>query len=498
MSIKRLLALAISLTAAIFAISPGAPYVGINTELLLTGGASHAVLAAAQAPAPLTTQAQPQDAIDDPNLTVISPRNVNYVTDEVFVGSLERSAGFDARLNYPKTMSVLVPRDGMFVTMFIGSSEWVEEGEPIAVFSVVSNELEIDEAALALELAESAHRREIETLENARDEAIARLNVMMASYDNVGSAGSAVGDGSDEGDVEGDEGVDITEDAEEAEDAEYVEDTENDINAEDAEDADGTEGDIGNDSVEGVDSADVESPTQNTADSWEQDISVALLRAEAAVIIANANLEFTIYNGGRNLDFMRARLEDMRERSEDFTIYAPISGFVYDLVYFAVGRSVPVGSLICRISNPEVFQLIISAPNLAQLRLGAPVSIETSRRDAPSFDGIVIGNTTLLGRNEAESKAVIAFKDPQAFLDFGDGSILRLAGLRYRVLIQQADIQNVLLAPRRAINTESSYRYVNILEDGLSKKRYVLVGLTNIEYAQILDGLQAGDVLIMN
>jgi len=126
----------------------------------------------------LMSAAQPQDAASDPNIRFISPRNVSYVTEEAFVGSLERSAGFDARLSFPNTISVLVPRDGMFVNMPISGNPWVEEGDPIATFSVVANELEIDEAALALELAQSAHKREIEALENTLADARARLEAL--------------------------------------------------------------------------------------------------------------------------------------------------------------------------------------------------------------------------------------------------------------------------------------------------------------------------------
>ena len=369
---------------------------------------------------PAAYASQSPEAVADPNLIVISPRNVNYTTEEVFIGSLERNAGFDARLNYPNTISVVIPRDGMFVSMAVSANDWVEEGAPLAVFSVVANDLEIDEAALALELAESSQRRRSDDLEAALDEARARFAAIAAEYEINVNAGE-------------------------------------------------------NDSA-GINN---------------------LRRAELAALAAEENYQYDLYSGERDLNNMRDRLAGLKEQSEDFTVYAPISGFVYDLVYFSVGRSVPRGQFICRISNPDVFQIVITAPNLSQLRLGAPVSIETSRRDAPAFPGHVIGNTTLLGRNESDNRAVVAFDDPQAFLDFGEGSILRLTGLRYRIQIQQADIQNVLLVPRRAVNTESSYRFVNILEDGLSKKRYVLIGLTNVEYAQVLDGLKAGDVVII-
>ena len=457
MSIKKALALALSIF--IIAGAPGSLYTAVDApapDKAMSSAPDKAISPANgisfMPAAPVAYAAQPQDGAGDPNLTVISPRNVNYTTEEVFIGSLERSAGFDARLNYPKTVSVLIPRDGMFVSMTVSGNDWIDEGAPLAVFSVVPNDLEIDESELALELAESAQRRETEALEAALNEARARYAALGGQVNQNQNAG---GDGGDVGDSGEDAGEDTS-----------------DV------------GDGGEYFAPGIDYA----PGRD----------YTLRRAELAVLAAEENLEFTIYNGERNLDSMRDHLADLRERSEDFTVYAPISGFVYDLVYFTVGRSVPSGQFICRISNPELFQIVITAPNLTQLRLGAPVSIETSRRDAPTFPGHVIGNTTLLGRNESENRAIIAFNNPQAFIDFGEGSILRLTGLRYRVQIQQADIQNVLLAPRRAINTESAYRFVNILEDGLSKKRYVLVGLTNIEYAQILDGLKAGDVLILN
>lgn len=412
---KRVFGLIFSLLLVIYVVCAGP---GVTSAVATAAGETTAGEAAAETVAVETTTAAATVAaavVNDPNLTVISPRNVNYVTENAFIGSLERSASFDARLYFPKTVSVLVPRDGMFVSMNINSNEWIQEGDPIATFSVVPNDLEIDEAALALELAESSQRRWIESLEAALEDAVARLATVYTSSNAI--------------ELDGDPNTKL---------------------------------------------------------------------AEYSVLAAAENLDFAKYDGERNLDFMRERLENLREENENFTIYAPISGYVYDVVYFSVGRSVPGGQFVCRISNPEVFQLIISATNLSQLRLGAEVSIETSRRDAPVFAGRVIGNTTLLDRRESESRAVVAFSNQQEFIDFVGDSVQRVAGLRYRVSIRQADIRNVLLAPRRAVSTESAYRFVNVLEDGLSKKRYVLVGLSNMEYIQILDGISAGDALIMN
>ena len=431
---------------------------------------------------------------DDPNLTFISPRNINYTTGEAFIGSLERAAGYEARLNFPKSVSVLIPRDGMFMSMNVGTNDWIDAGEPIAVFSVVANELELDEAALAYELAESAYRRNVDACESNLENARSRLEQLELTSGEPKNGVPQDGISQDDEDIDAE---DIDADAPDEEDIDAdVSDT---GDAPDAEDIDTDAPDADNDAI---DAGDAEDAMATDFDSGVSDAGAgaptALRRAELAVLAAEAELSFTIYSGGRDLNRMRARLDEMIAYSEDFTIYAPISGIVHDIVYFAVGRSVPSGQFMCRISDPDAFQLVISAPNLSQLRFGAHISIETSRRDSPVFPGRVIGNTSLLGRNESDNRAVVAFDDPIDFIEQGGGSIHRLTGLRYRVVVDQADIQNVLLAPRRAINTESSYRYVHILEDGLSKKRYVIVGLSNMEYTQILGGIKAGDVLILN
>ena len=354
---------------------------------------------------------------DDPNIAVISPRNVSYTTEQAFIGSLVRTASHDARLDFPNTVSVFVPKDGISVNMVIKGGDWVEKGDPIATFSVVSNELEIDEATLALELAVSVHNRDIANLEDALNNALAAERDALEAYD--------------------------------------------------------------------------------AAQAGATPLPAPLRPYELSVAAAYENLEFAKYSGERNLGFMRARLAELIERDADFTIYAPISGFVFDIVYFTEGRSVPRNQFVCRVSDPSVFQLIIKDSGLSQLRFGAAVDIETTRRDDPVFPGHVIGNSMLLGKHDIENTAIVAFDDPQAILELSGGSATRLASIRYRVAVTQSDIKNVLLAPRRAINNEASYRYVNILEDGLSKKRYVLVGLSNVEYVQILDGIKAGDELIL-
>ena len=462
MSIKKILALALSLSLALFACG-------------FSGAASSEPASA---------------AVDDPNLRIILPRNVNYTTEKAFIGSLERVAGYDAKLDFPKTISVTMPRDGLFVKMSTKSNEWILKGDPIATFSVIANDLEIDEAALALELAETAFRREIENHEAevaaARDRYDAEIALALAMAD-AGRGGPRRVKLADAQDAEA--AVDTETDIEAAEaeaDANAAVEAETDANAADEADTEADEAET-----------EADAPATDTG-TWAKAIAASIRLAELSLQAAEENLDFALYNGERNLNFMRAHLEELRKQSEDFTVYAPITGYLYDLVYFTEGRSAYRWQYLCRISSPEAFQLVVSASNLTQLRLGAPVTIETSRRDGPTFAGHVTGNSTLLGKFETEGRAVIALDNPQEVLDYSGNSALKLTGLRYRANISQSDIRNVLLAPRRAINTEAAYRFVNILEDGLSKKRYVLVGLSNMDYVQILDGIKDGDELITN
>ena len=59
------------------------------------------------------------------------------------------------------------------------------------------------------------------------------------------------------------------------------------------------------------------------------------------------------------------------------------------------------------------------------------------------------------------------------------------------------DVEGILI-PSRAINTEDQRRFVYIYEDGIIRKRYIQVGFFYMDRTQILDGVEAGQLVVLH
>lgn len=60
------------------------------------------------------------------------------------------------------------------------------------------------------------------------------------------------------------------------------------------------------------------------------------------------------------------------------------------------------------------------------------------------------------------------------------------------------NLDQVLIAPKRAVKQEDTKQFVYIYEDGIVKKRYVKTYLNYQDEIQILDGLSAGQMVVLN
>jgi HlyD family secretion protein len=81
-------------------------------------------------------------------------------------------------------------------------------------------------------------------------------------------------------------------------------------------------------------------------------------------------------------------------------------------------------------------------------------------------------------------------------LTSGDGAVK--PGMTANLTIIVESRENVLFVPLRAIRTQGTQRSVTVQYKGQSIPVPVTVGLTNDQSAEILTGLQEGDVVVIN
>jgi UDP-3-O-[3-hydroxymyristoyl] glucosamine N-acyltransferase len=71
-------------------------------------------------------------------------------------------------------------------------------------------------------------------------------------------------------------------------------------------------------------------------------------------------------------------------------------------------------------------------------------------------------------------------------------------GSHARITFVQDIRENVIILPRSQINLMSGRRYVNVLEDGVRVEKDVEIGLMTDTEAEIIKGLDEGDLVIVN
>lgn len=218
---------------------------------------------------------------------------------------------------------------------------------------------------------------------------------------------------------------------------------------------------------------------------------------ELKVERARENRDYAKYSGEYSLAVKLDEITKLREKSTDFALTAPISGVVSDMPYLTEGVKVSSGDLLAVVSDPSQLQLLVVGGKLESLKFGTAVTVTTNDRNLPSFTGKVISNTTLLDSREAVTpRVLITADDPASFYELiASRGIRRLS---FTVEVGLSVSGSALLVPRGAVKNEGSRQYVYILEDGLSKKRYVLTGMSDMSQTQILEGIEEGTLVILD
>ena len=205
-------------------------------------------------------------------------------------------------------------------------------------------------------------------------------------------------------------------------------------------------------------------------------IKKSRLQAEQAA----ASYEYSIAQAEKEI----AELEARHSVTE---ITSPVDGVVADITFLREGSRIYNGQYICTIASQDVMFLAASD---ARLRYGMDVTIETgNNRERVTYPGRVVAASDCL-RNVDSTLALIQ-------VDVPEGE--KVNWRNPKVNADYIYVGNVLIVNRRGITMEGGHYIVTRLtEDGVTQKRYVNQGLFTPNEAWILQGLNEGDVIIID
>ena len=185
-------------------------------------------------------------------------------------------------------------------------------------------------------------------------------------------------------------------------------------------------------------------------------------------------------------------LESARQTLSNTVLLAPIDGTLAAVsadVAEAVGAQ-PILTLI-DLSKPLV-RFWLEEADLDKAAIGNRVTVVFEALPDEEFTGEIVRVDPALV-TVSNTPAVQAW----AAIDVSSRSVTLLAGMNAEVDVIAAEARNTLLAPLQALRELSpgSYAVFVVLPNGELELRPVEVGLRDFANAQILSGLQAGDVV---
>jgi RND family efflux transporter MFP subunit len=174
---------------------------------------------------------------------------------------------------------------------------------------------------------------------------------------------------------------------------------------------------------------------------------------------------------------------------EKTKIRAPFSGIITD-IKASPGEHVSVGRELFTLVNISRIQVHASVleSEIGKMQVGREVDLKFSAYPGKAFKGKVSAISPIVNPEFKTCKVFIDVKNPEEELK---------PGMHAEVEIAAEIHKNKLLVPQDSILTRSQRKLLFVVEEGLAKWRYVEIGLENEDFAEILDGLEAGEQVIV-
>jgi HlyD family secretion protein len=240
--------------------------------------------------------------------------------------------------------------------------------------------------------------------------------------------------------------------------------------------------------------ANLESARVSYASVKDGTSQAALALAEAA--LADAQREWERVKDGPNqgdIDAAQAAVDAAQASIDRAQLQAPFRGTITE-VDVAGGDLVSSGEAAFRIDDLSAIyiDLQISEVDLASVQLGQPATVEF---DAIA-DQVYTGKVTQIGMIGTVSSGVVNYP---VVVQITDADKAILPGMTAAVSIITAQVDDVLLAPNKAIRMLNGQKTVTVLFEGQQISVPVTVGLVGDTQSEVIsDQLREGDALVVS
>ena len=184
---------------------------------------------------------------------------------------------------------------------------------------------------------------------------------------------------------------------------------------------------------------------------------------------------------------LREEYEEENTRRRTDILVSPVSGIVTELTYKKVDDAVSADETLIVISSGDIMLLQVNNET-GDLRYNMPVQIQAGNNPNPvTLTGRVIAADDAIPEKERSGYAFIQLDTD------GNEDLLK----NPKIVAESVKLDNIVLVNRDAVKQEGGKYYVTKLTDGMAQKRYVEIGMNNLESVWILSGVEEGETLVL-
>jgi RND family efflux transporter MFP subunit len=206
-------------------------------------------------------------------------------------------------------------------------------------------------------------------------------------------------------------------------------------------------------------------------------------------LIESGEMKEEILAATKNLTQREIGMREAQLNLEKTKIRAPFSGIVFD-IQVSPQEHVTTGNELFTLVNIDRIQVQarVLESEIGKMQVGREVDLKFSAYPGKVFKGKVKAISPVVNPDDRTCKVTIEVANPEEEIKPGMHTDVEIA----------ADIYtDRLLVPQDAVLVRTGRKLVFVVEEGIAKWRYIEVGLENEDYAEVLDGVKEGEVVII-
>ena len=218
-------------------------------------------------------------------------------------------------------------------------------------------------------------------------------------------------------------------------------------------------------------------------DSYERELmTLEIKRAQVA-------FEQYCYQQECSIARLTEQLAELEEDNGNCYLYAPCDGVVTAVNYKREGEKVYSSEVLVTMHREDSMLFHINNNSL-YFRYGMPVTVSIgAKNDVKLYQGRIVAADNILPQNRRLGHAFIQ-------LEPFEGEKPRMVRVTANAVTEYLD--NVIVVPRKAVALDGGKDYVECLVNGNVQKRFVNAGFSNTAGVWVLQGLDAGETIILD